>query len=80
MAIPFLSNISGKSATLAGTLSVGGGDSSTAPATKEPYKWPVPLPESELVDESEANERPLQGEGIVDEYTNAMCRCEQSLL
>ena len=30
MAIPFLSNISGKSATLAGTLSVGGGDSSTA--------------------------------------------------
>ena len=30
MAIPFLSNISGKSATFAGTLSVGGGDSSTA--------------------------------------------------
>ena len=30
MAIPFLSDISGKSATLAGTLSIGGGDSSTA--------------------------------------------------
>ena len=30
MAIPFLSNISGKSATLSGTLSLGGGDSTTA--------------------------------------------------
>ena len=30
MAIPFLSDISGKNATFAGTLSLGGGDSTTA--------------------------------------------------
>lgn len=48
-----------------------GSSSSTKKVNKDPYVWPVPLNEWALVPASQADEAPLNGEGIVsEEYLN----------